>query len=70
MTDLPNAHKLLECLAQEPVKKKDLRKLLSHSKQYTNEEIDLAADLIEKCLRAFPGDRVSAAEALQHPFLN
>lgn len=70
MTDLPNAHKMLESLAQESVKKMDLGKLLSHSKLYTNEEITLAADLIEKCLKAFPGDRISAAEALQHPFLN
>lgn len=46
----------------------DLRLLFSKTK-YGSEEVEKAADLVHRMLRWVPGDRISAAEAMAHPFL-
>ena len=46
----------------------DLR-LLFNKSIYGVEQVDLAADLVHRMLRWVPGDRLSAAEAMAHPFL-
>jgi serine/threonine protein kinase len=47
----------------------DLR-LLFNKEKYGEKEVEMAADLVHKMLRWFPGDRISAAEAMSHPFLS
>ena len=37
-------------------------------KTYDIEEVKLAADLIQQCIRWVPSDRISAAQATLHPF--
>ena len=46
----------------------DLPKLLNKSKIYNDEEIKSAADLLGKVICWEPTERLSAAEALKHPF--
>ena len=50
--------------------KVDLVKLLSANTKgaYSADDIFKAADLIENCLKWVPSDRISAFEALEHPF--
>ena len=43
--------------------------MMSNSRsRYSREDIVQAADLIEKCLRWVPKERISAQDALSHPF--
>jgi len=51
------------------VPKLDLTKMIRKD-WYGEEEIALAADLVDKMLRWVPSDRISAREALNHPFLS
>ena len=37
---------------------------------YRREDIEKAADLVKKCLMWLPQDRISAADAMRHPFFN
>ena len=37
---------------------------------YTMKDIRNASDLIEKCSKWVPKERITAAEALKHPFFN
>lgn len=48
----------------------DLSKLLKNNskQQYSDHDIELAADLIVKCLKWVPEDRISALNAISHPF--
>ena len=50
----------------DDIPKQDFKKILS--KNYSKEEITLAADLIEKMLNWVPGKRISCEDALKHPF--
>jgi len=44
--------------------------MMSNSRgRYEQEDLQGAADLIERCIRWVPKDRISAADALDHPFL-
>ncbi len=45
--------------------RQDIRKILPH-KSYKNEDIALAADLIEKMIDWVPSKRISCEEALRH----
>ena len=44
--------------------------LLFSKAKYGEEEVKLAADLVNKMLRWVPNDRISAQEAINHPFLS
>ena len=44
--------------------------LLFSKAKYGEEEVKLAADLVNKMLRWVPSDRISAQEAMNHPFLS
>ena len=44
--------------------------LLFSKAKYGEEEVRLAADLVNKMLRWVPSDRISAEEAMNHPFLS
>ncbi len=46
----------------------DLKKLLNKSKTYEDEDIEVAADLLVRIIAWEPSDRLTAAEALKHPF--
>lgn len=48
--------------------KMDLRILFS-KKEYGEEQVELAADLVHKMLKWVPSDRISARDAMEHPFL-
>ena len=37
--------------------------------KYTRQELQSAVDLVEQCLRWVPSERITAANALSHPFL-
>ena len=41
---------------------------MNEPKQYDSEFLKQAADLCEKCLKWVPNDRISAEDALNHPF--
>jgi len=44
--------------------------MMSNSKnKYSTSDIKQAADLINKCLKWVPEDRVTASQAMHHPFL-
>jgi serine/threonine protein kinase len=43
--------------------------LLFNKDKYGADQCKMAADLVHKMLRWVPGDRISAAEAMAHPFL-
>jgi serine/threonine protein kinase len=47
----------------------DLTKLLNKSRNYYDDEVRQAADLLSKVICWEPSERLSAAEALRHPFL-
>jgi serine/threonine protein kinase len=46
----------------------DLPKLLNKSRQYNDYDVKEAGDLLKKLLSWDPSDRLSASEALKHPF--
>jgi len=48
----------------------DIAVLMTKNSKSPYQETDIkhAADLINKCLKWVPGDRISAANALKHPF--
>jgi serine/threonine protein kinase len=48
----------------------DLAKVMMSNARsaYSREEIDLVADLINKCIKWIPQDRVTCLDALKHPF--
>ena len=48
--------------------KQDLNPILNESGHYEERDIELAADLINKCLVYEWENRVTAEQALQHPF--
>jgi glycogen synthase kinase 3 beta len=50
----------------------DLAKLMMSNPKssYIQSDIEKAADLIEKCLRWMPEDRIKAKDALSHPFFS
>ena len=50
------------------VPKLDLTKVFKRE-WYGEEEVKLAADLVDKMLKWVPGDRVSAMDGMNHPFL-
>jgi serine/threonine protein kinase len=47
----------------------DLRKLFSANGAYQAEDVEAAANLIQRMLRWVPSDRISAEDAMMHPFL-
>lgn len=51
-------------------KKYDLKKILNTSGYYSPKDIDMATDLIERLLDWDFDRRITAAEALKHPFFN
>jgi len=54
----------------EDVRKYDLRTIINGNGLYLKQDIDLANDLIEKCLLWDWDSRITSAEALKHPFFN
>lgn len=50
--------------------KTDLRQILNSNSRnrYSKDDLRLAADLIQKCIEWVPRRRISATDALQHPF--
>lgn len=52
----------------EEVKKYDLRKIINTNGIYSAQDIELANDLIEKCLLWDWNSRITAEEAVNHPF--
>lgn len=52
-----------------PMPAMDFRKLFSASGAYSSEEIAEAADLVKAMLRWVPQERISAEQAMAHPFL-
>lgn len=48
----------------------DLKKLLNKNKAYDNDRLEYAAQLLSKIITWEPSDRLSAADALKHPFFN
>jgi serine/threonine protein kinase len=51
------------------IPKRDFKEIINPKGLYTNADIRNAADLIEKMLAWVPSERISCAEALNHPFL-
>lgn len=54
----------------EELRKYDLRNIINANGIYSAQDVDLAVDLIEKCLLWDWDSRVTAEEALKHPFFN
>jgi serine/threonine protein kinase len=54
----------------EEIQPCDLTKLLNKMMSYEKEDLESAVDLLKKLLAWDMADRISAAEALEHPFLN
>ena len=52
----------------EEIKKYDLRTIINANGIYSAQDIDLANDLIQKCLLWEWDSRITAEEALKHPF--
>ena len=48
----------------------DLKKLLNKNKSYDNNSLEKAADLLAKTICWEPSERLTAEEALKHPFFN
>jgi cell division cycle 2-like protein len=55
-------------LSFEEVKKYDLRKVINANGIYSVQDIELAVDLIDKCLLWEWDSRIAAEEAVNHPF--
>ncbi len=54
----------------EELEKFDLKKILNKTNYYENKDIELACDLINKCLLWDWDKRITSAEALNHSFFN
>ncbi len=52
----------------QPIRGCNFKKYLNALGHYDQDQIDLAADLLKKLLAWTPKERLSAAEALMHPF--
>lgn len=54
----------------QPIRGCNFKKYLNPLGHYDQNQIDLAADLIKKLLAWSPKERLSAADALRHPFFS